>query len=86
MQLIGIEGRVRTDGDRLKTKGDNRQTGVTTAFKTLNIRLMGDHHKTARLLSPQTQNHLKVVRGKVTKHKRFFILTEPPKKLLLSIC
>lgn len=77
---------MRTDGDCLKTKGDNLQTGVITAFKTFHIRLMGDYHKTAKLLSPQTQNHLKVVRGKVTKHKRFFMVTEPPKELLLSIC
>lgn len=34
MQLIGIEGRMKTDGDHLKTKGDNRRTGVTTAYQT----------------------------------------------------
>jgi hypothetical protein len=57
--------------DHFQTKGDNRQVS-SLHIKPLNIRLMGDHHKTARLLSPQTQDQLKVVRGKVTKHERFF--------------
>lgn len=30
------------DGDHLKTKGDNQQTGVATAFQNIQLRLTGD--------------------------------------------
>ena len=78
MQLIGIEGRMKTDGDHLKTKGDNGQVSPLH-IKPLKVMLVEDH------LSPQTQNQLKVARGKVAKHKRLLKLIEPLKNFFVNM-